>query len=617
MDLFNAATMGVDPKTGTYLSKEQRVAMFRASRGQGGGNGGGKTPKGGNSNVKPQSALVVAEKMNGIVKSLSQNFKASTEGVKEQVNKNTQNIEDLYNFYEKDKAQEVKVEKKETRDQKLLAGKQLRKKRESLIEGTAKAAAAAARLGAKALDKMKKPVMGFLQKLGKALMFLGGAWLMKNLPAVLETFDKFKENVLDFKEKYFDSITDIRGVFSILDNILKGVKKTLGNIAKKALDLGGKLFRKAGDFAGKVTKAIGNFAKNVAQKIADALLNIWKKALNLIPKKPPVAPKPALPAAGQTGGGRTGAALAKTSQRGGQLATGAAKGGNIFSGMGNWFKGVMGGGTTNGAPTATGDLGDAAKGATEAKQVSWLKKAMKPIADKFPGAMKLFGKFAKGALRTIPVLGFLIDLALNKGVDGEPWIQAILSSLASSTAGAVGAAAGAKAGFALGGAIGLPFGGVGAFVGAPVGAAIGGIVGGMLAGMTADNLVDGMFEGNVPAPVGSLGDALGSPTSSMDAALTPSKGEGDHSPLVNIPKIEGFSKGSTPSGMQEKVDTGAAFSGAQIIEMPPIMTDMRTAPNVDDKINTEVQQPPRISSSDPDMDAYRVNSAKEYQMVVN
>lgn len=617
MDLFNAATMGVDPKTGTYLSKEQRVAMFRASRGQnGGGNGGGKTPKGGNANVKPQSALVVAEKMNGIVKSLSQNFKASTEGVKEQVNKNAQNIDDLYEFYKKDKEQEVKVEKKETRDQKLLAGRQLRKRREALIEGTARAAAAAARLGAKALDKMKKPVMGFLQKLGRALMFLGGAWLMKNLPAVLETFENFKNNVLDFKEKYFDSITDIRGVFSILDNILKGVKKTLSKIAKTALNLGGKLFRKAGDFAGKVTKAIGDFAKNVAKKIADALLNIWRKALNLIPKKPPVPVKPALPPA--SGGGRTGAALAKTSQRTGQLATGAAKGGNIFSGMGNWFKGVMGGSTSpGGAPTATGDLADASKGAKEAKHLGWLKKAMKPIERFFPGAMKLFGKFAKGALRTIPVLGFLIELALNRGVEGEPWIQAILSSLAGSTAGAVGAAAGAKAGFALGGTIGLPFGGVGAFIGAPVGAAIGGIVGGMLAGMTADHLVDTMFEGKAPSAVGTTGDALGSPTSSMDAALTPTKGEGDHSPLVNIPKIEGFSKGSTPSGMQEKVDTDAAFNGAQIIEMPPIMTDLRTVPDIDDKINTEIQQPPRISSADPDMDFYRMNSAKEYQMVVN
>ena len=68
--------------------------------------------------------------------------------------------------------------------------------------------------------------------------------------------------------------------------------------------------------------------------------------------------------------------------------------------------------------------------------------------------------------------------------------------------------------------------------------------------------------------------------------------------------------------MQEKVDTASAFSGAQIIEMPPIMTDMRTAPQVENLANEEVQQPPIISSSDPDMNVYRQNSAKEYQMVV-
>ena len=34
---LTSATSGVDPQTGSYLSKEQRVAMFQASRGRGGG----------------------------------------------------------------------------------------------------------------------------------------------------------------------------------------------------------------------------------------------------------------------------------------------------------------------------------------------------------------------------------------------------------------------------------------------------------------------------------------------------------------------------------------------------------------------------------------------------
>ena len=65
MSLFGAATMGVDPKTGSYLSKEQRIAMFQASRGQGGGGSasGGKGPK---AQVSPQSAIVVVYFFSGV-----------------------------------------------------------------------------------------------------------------------------------------------------------------------------------------------------------------------------------------------------------------------------------------------------------------------------------------------------------------------------------------------------------------------------------------------------------------------------------------------------------------------------------------------------------------------
>ena len=56
MNLFGAATSGVDPQTGSYLSKEQRVAMFQASRGQGGGGDAKKRKQG------SQAAIIVANK---------------------------------------------------------------------------------------------------------------------------------------------------------------------------------------------------------------------------------------------------------------------------------------------------------------------------------------------------------------------------------------------------------------------------------------------------------------------------------------------------------------------------------------------------------------------------
>ena len=61
MSLFTSATSGVDPQTGSYLSKEQRVAMFQSSRGRGGS--GSAAPESGRGRVAPQNAIVVANKM--------------------------------------------------------------------------------------------------------------------------------------------------------------------------------------------------------------------------------------------------------------------------------------------------------------------------------------------------------------------------------------------------------------------------------------------------------------------------------------------------------------------------------------------------------------------------
>ena len=70
MSLFGAATSGVDPQTGSYLSKKQRIAMFRASQGRGGYGGGSSSGDDNKPKVDPSSAIVVANKMTGIVQSL-------------------------------------------------------------------------------------------------------------------------------------------------------------------------------------------------------------------------------------------------------------------------------------------------------------------------------------------------------------------------------------------------------------------------------------------------------------------------------------------------------------------------------------------------------------------
>ena len=617
MDLFNAATMGVDPQTGTYLSKEQRVAMFRASRGQGGGNGGGST-RGGNSYVKPQSAMIVAEKMTGIVQTLSQNFQNTTQGVAEQVAQNRKDIDNLYNMYEAEKAQQAKLEQQETRKKRLEIGQSLRAAREKMIEGLSSAAAGLANAGGSIAKKALQPVMGFWGKIKRAFLALAGMWVIDNLPQILGFLENFQTNLGEFKDTFTESLSGVRGVWSLLDKMLGGIIATTFKISKTALDVSVKIGRKATEIAGKVLRAIGNFALNVAKKIVDGIGKLWNRVSNLI--KPPAAATPETPR--PTGGGpdtpkvqtKVDPSAPKTPQppKGGK--------GNMFSGIGDWFKNTFGGAPKADTPPAPAGTPQLPEGAKEAKRVKWLEDALAPVTKAFPAlgkGMKGFAKLAKGILRVVPGIGFAIDLALNKGVAGQDWTQAIIRALGSSIVGGLSAAAGMKAGALAGAGLGtliLPVGGTA--VGAAIGAALGGIIAGMAGGAAGDLAGAAVFEGVTgqertgPDPLGAgiikgaVGMLQGDP--SLSASDASQKVE------LNVGAVK--SGASTPSGMSM---TEAAYDGKallDVIELPPVVTDMRKA-DAEPQADGEVAGPPTIATADPEMDIYRAFSANEYMMV--
>ena len=86
----------------------------------------------------------------------------------------------------------------------------------------------------------------------------------------------------------------------------------------------------------------------------------------------------------------------------------------------------------------------------------------------------------KSVMRIVPGLGFAIDLALNKGVSGQGWTEAIIRGLGSSITGGLSAAAGASVGGSIGAGIGtVVFPVVGTAVGGAIGAALGAIIAGM------------------------------------------------------------------------------------------------------------------------------------------
>ena len=516
---LTTATSGVDPQTGSYLSKEQRIAMFQASRGRGGG--GGNAP-GGNrrSQVQPQNAIVVANKMASVVQTLQTNTQDTVQAVNVSVKENAQSIQNLYKSVQENRSAEAKVEKEETKDLRAERENALRLGKEKLIEGMSAAVAGLAGVGKKAASAALKPVMGFWDKIKALLANLAAAWAIRNLPTIIAKVKEFGNWLGELKDWFPKSLTDLRGVWSIADNILRGMWRGFRRIAgrifrivtwlpRQLFRLTRRIFRPIGNFIMGFVRKIVNFIKPIVKKalgmLGDALggvANAGKKGLNAVgdalggvkggaggakpgsgaspdaPKLPPA--KGATDAAGEGAGGIFSSIKKFLGGLGKKGKEAFSTGVDYLKGGGKNLKNLMG----QVQETTTG-----VKPQPE-KHLGWIKKALAPLELAFPamkGALRGLTKVVGGVLKVVPGIGFAIDLALNKGVNGDDWTTAIVAALGSSIAGGLSAAVGAKVGAGVGATIGGVAGlGVGAIPGAAIGAALGGIIAGIAGGMLGD-----------------------------------------------------------------------------------------------------------------------------------
>ena len=112
MKLLGAATSGVSPQTGSYLSKEDRIAMFKnasgrrgyAGRSAGGGGNGAESER---ATVQATSAIVAVNTMTTTIQNLQVTNQQTIEEVQVQVERNKEDIEDLYNSVATAKQQEI------------------------------------------------------------------------------------------------------------------------------------------------------------------------------------------------------------------------------------------------------------------------------------------------------------------------------------------------------------------------------------------------------------------------------------------------------------------------------------------------------------------------------
>lgn len=619
MDLFGAATMGVDPKTGSYLSKEQRVAMFRASRGQG-GSGGGASSNGNRAQVAPQNSIVVANKFSQITQTLNSNYQQATQGVAEQVAQNKRDISNIYRIIAEQRKSTLENEKQETRDLQIETERNRRSLREKFIEGISAAAAAAAvplqKIGKAVGDKAR----GFLSRITQFLSALAAAWAIDNLPLLIKKFDEYFGNLDKFKSTVFNSITKLRGVFTIFDVILRRLLKFVKDIAKFAFKISSAILRSSFRVARSVFNGVRNFVSKILSSVIPKLKkfigDVVKKVTSLLPKQ-------------QVGN------FIKRAVRGGSelirkgvnavgkvlpkpisefLSSGAKGLSNAASAIGKSLSEV-GGNAMQGIKSIAQKAG-AVLGDTSARK-KWLDKAMSPLT-KLKALKGLGGKLSKltSLLSRFPGIGFAIDLAINRGVDGDGWTQAILQSLFSAGAGVLGGKAGLALGAKVGGGIGLLAGGIGALPGAAIGGGIGWFLGSTLAGYLGDRIGNFSYEQlfSEDKPLSSMGSAIDENVES--AAINLNKGLSEIG--LDVPKID-ISKSlssitggmSTPEGMQ--MSESETESRVSVTEMPPIMETQETEKPKETIPNQEV---PFLPTSNPMTEMYRRYSMSEFDMTL-
>ena len=613
MNLFGAATSGVDPQTGSYLSKEQRVAMFQASRGNGGVGGANKGAQ--RAQVAPQNAIVVANKFAEITQTLSKNYESASAGVAQQVEENRKGIENLYRIIERQREDTLKAEKAETRSTLIQAENKRRNLKENFIEGISGAAAAAVAPLQKAAAAATKPLMSLWDKIRNALLLLAAAWAIDNLPTIIKKFNEYFGDLDKLKATVIKALAGLRGVFSIFDGIIRSVTRIIGGIVKTAFRVGKFIVKSAV----RITSAVFGAIKKVVGTVVNAIFSGIRKlvggavdAYNRIRGMIPGGNKPTTPRL--PGNKPPQNIFQKLFSKASTAVTGlkefaGAQFGKVKAGANKFMTGFKDLGskameTLN--PIKSYATSQGIKEGTDASRAKGIQDLLGRVFEKAgiagSGILKNVGKLAKGILKRVPVIGLAIDVMLNKA-GGQGTSEAVIRGLASSIAGMVGMKAGAAIGAGVG-TIAIPIPGVGT----AVGGILGGLIGSILAGSGADALAKAGMEsaGMETTSNEEMTNNIGAKVESV-IGNNNSSTAGQPSPAAAITP----STPSTPDGMQTPAESSTT-NNVNVQQLPATMEKIES----EKKEVLPEQTPPAISTRDPQTDIYRAMASKNYQMTL-
>ena len=612
MNPFGPSPDGIDPQTGSYLSKEQRIAMFQASRGQGGS--GGSAAGRGSAIVKAQSSIVVVNKLESVAKTLETSF-ATTNNISEQVAQNARDIRNIYEVINTFQDREID-ERDEEIEQKIERRQSLRMSmRERMIEGIAGLAAAGAAATKKVVTAAAKPVIGLLERLRNALLLLTGAWIIRNMPSILAKLEGIFEDFNKTERQLAEQLLKQRGWASGVEYFIRKVTSKVFAIARGVVRLGRFVASKFASITGRIFNSLKTFTGRVFGHILDAASRLFKDFVEQAKRLVPNRVKDFVRGIKNSGVGRAVGAVASGARR-------------VFGGVKDIFGDVLKGDLKSAVSRVTGGIGDVGKylrdqvlkagegtlsafkeskgikTLSDSARSSGLAKILKPITKLLGVSASAVTRLAQPLVQNFPVLGMLVDIGLNKA-GGLEWVDSIVRGIASGLLGFKGAAVGLKLG-ALAGTAVMP--GAGTVVGGALGMIVGSMVGGAI-GDASGKAVLGLagreqIDPEVPQP---LLDFIADQESKRGVGA---RLEGEPEAVkLNLPKtFEGME--STPEGMNLPDGFGSSFN-INVTEMPPVTTKLTKKT---EDLPQEVQNPPALSATDSQMDPYRSLALSKYQL---
>jgi hypothetical protein len=613
MNPFGPSPDGIDPQTGSYLSKEQRIAMFQASRGQG-GSGGSAAGRGG-AIVKAQSSIVVVNKLESVAKTLETNFQYATTNLSEQVAQNARDIKNIYEYINDFQDREIDERDDEIKE-KVQRRQSLRMSmREKMIEGVAGLAVAGLSAGKKVAQAAAKPVMGFLERLRNALLLLGAAWFIRNMPSIISTLEGIFADFDKTKRELAKQLLKQRGWASGIEFFIRKLSSTVFGIARGIVRLGKFVASKFTSVTGKIFNALKTFTSRVFGHILGAASRLFKDFVEQAKRLVPNRVKDFVNGIKNSGVGRAVGAVANGARR-------------VFGGVKDIFSDVLKGDLKSAVSRVTGGIGDVGKylrdqvlkagegklssfkadkgikTLSDSARASGLAKILKPITKLLGVSASAVTRLAQPLVQNFPVLGMLVDIGLNKA-GGLEWVDAIVRGIASGLLGFKGAAVGMKLG-ALAGTAVMP--GPGTVVGGALGMIVGSMVGGAI-GDASGKAVLGLagreqIDPEVPKP---LQDFIAGEEAKRGVG-TRLEGPAEAVKL-NLPAtFDGTA--STPDGMNMPDGFGSTVN-FNVTDMPPTTTKL--SKKTEDP-SQEVENPPALSATDSQMDPYRNLALTKYQL---